>query len=157
LITYSNFRQVVASASRKDARPSKGMLAALADDLNTPAAITELHHLVARARSFSADDAPADAADELVGSLLLLGFDRAVDHVKYDDQPREEAVREFHEVSAREAGLDTAQIKDLVDARNAARKAKNFKDADRLRDELTAMGIELEDKKDGTTDWKVKR
>ena len=45
----------------------------------------------------------------------------------------------------------------LIDARNAARKAKNFKEADRIRDELTAMGIELEDKKDGTTLWKVKR
>ena len=38
-----------------------------------------------------------------------------------------------------------------LDARNAARKAKNFKEADRIRDELKAMGVELEDKKDGTT------
>ena len=45
----------------------------------------------------------------------------------------------------------------LVDARNAARKAKNFREADRIRDELKAMGIELEDHKDGTTTWKAKR
>ena len=32
-----------------------------------------------------------------------------------------------------------------------------FKEADRIRDELRAMGIELEDKKDGTTTWRVKR
>ena len=43
----------------------------------------------------------------------------------------------------------------LIDERNAARKAKNFKEADRIRDELKAMGIELEDHKDGTTTWKV--
>ena len=44
----------------------------------------------------------------------------------------------------------------LIDARNAARKAKDFKESDRIRDELAAMGIELEDTKDGTK-WKVKR
>jgi cysteinyl-tRNA synthetase len=49
-----------------------------------------------------------------------------------------------------------ARISTLIDARNAARKAKNFKEADRIRDELKAMGIELEDNKDGTTTWKVK-
>ena len=41
--------------------------------------------------------------------------------------------------------------------RNAARKAKNFKESDRIRDELAAMGVELEDRKDGTTSWKVKK
>ena len=45
----------------------------------------------------------------------------------------------------------------LIDERNAARKAKNFTESDRIRDELKAMGIELEDHKDGTTTWKVVR
>jgi cysteinyl-tRNA synthetase len=53
--------------------------------------------------------------------------------------------------------VDEGKVVSLIDARNAARKARNFKEADRLRDELKAMGIELEDKKDGTTLWKVKR
>jgi cysteinyl-tRNA synthetase len=53
--------------------------------------------------------------------------------------------------------VDEQKVNALIEARNAARKAKNFKEADRLRDELHAMGIELEDKKDGTTAWKVKR
>jgi cysteinyl-tRNA synthetase len=53
--------------------------------------------------------------------------------------------------------VDENKVVALIDARNAARKAKNFKEADRIRDELHAMGIELEDKKDGTTAWKVKR
>jgi len=53
--------------------------------------------------------------------------------------------------------LDPIQLDALVTARNAARKVKNFKEADRIRDELKAMGVELEDKKDGTTLWKVKR
>jgi len=53
--------------------------------------------------------------------------------------------------------VDESKVVSLVDTRNAARKARNFKEADRIRDELKAMGVELEDKKDGTTVWKVKR
>ena len=52
---------------------------------------------------------------------------------------------------------DPGRIDTLIDARNAARREKNFKEADRIRDELKATGIELEDHKDGTTTWKVKR
>jgi cysteinyl-tRNA synthetase len=52
---------------------------------------------------------------------------------------------------------DSGRIDTLIDARNAARKTKDFKEADRIRDELHAMGVELEDHKDGTTTWKVKR
>lgn len=43
-----------------------------------------------------------------------------------------------------------------VEARNAARKAKDFKESDRIRDELAAMGVVLKDSKDGTT-WEVAR
>jgi cysteinyl-tRNA synthetase len=52
--------------------------------------------------------------------------------------------------------VDESKIVSLIDARNAARKAKDYKESDRIRDELKAMGVELEDKKDGTTLWKVK-
>jgi cysteinyl-tRNA synthetase len=53
--------------------------------------------------------------------------------------------------------VDKEQVVMLLDARSAARKSKDFEKADRVRDELLALGIELEDKKDGTTVWKVKR
>ena len=51
--------------------------------------------------------------------------------------------------------VDERKVHALIEARNAARKAKNFKEADRIRDELKSMGVEIEDTKDGTT-WKVK-
>ena len=47
-------------------------------------------------------------------------------------------------------------VKDLIDKRVTARKAKNFAEADRIRDELAAMGIVLKDSKDGTT-WEIAR
>jgi cysteinyl-tRNA synthetase len=52
--------------------------------------------------------------------------------------------------------IDEARISGLIEARKGARKAKNFAEADRIREELTAMGVELEDSRDGTT-WRVAR
>jgi cysteinyl-tRNA synthetase len=54
-------------------------------------------------------------------------------------------------------GNDKGKIEELVNARLAARKAKNWAESDRIRDELLAMGIVLKDNKDGTTSWEVKR
>jgi cysteinyl-tRNA synthetase len=48
------------------------------------------------------------------------------------------------------------RIQSLVDARNTARKEKNFKESDRIRDELAAMGVVLKDSKEGTT-WEIAR
>jgi len=50
----------------------------------------------------------------------------------------------------------------MIARRHAARKAKDFKEADRIRDELAAMGIELKDAKDPktgelVTTWEVAR
>jgi cysteinyl-tRNA synthetase len=52
--------------------------------------------------------------------------------------------------------LDEGRIDGLIEQRNAARKAKNFKESDRIRDELLAKGIVLKDSPSGTT-WEVKR
>jgi cysteinyl-tRNA synthetase len=48
-------------------------------------------------------------------------------------------------------------VESLVASRNAARAAKNWKESDRIRHELAAIGITLKDNKDGTTTWKLKR
>ena len=53
--------------------------------------------------------------------------------------------------------IDIKKIEELVAGRIAARKTKNFKESDRIRDELAKMGIELKDNKDGTTTWEVAR
>jgi cysteinyl-tRNA synthetase len=75
---------------------------------------------------------------ELAGGLGLLGFSNT--------QMRIEAKKE----------VDTVAIADAIAARNAARKAKNFLESDRIRDELLAKGIVLNDGPSGTT-WEVKR
>jgi len=57
---------------------------------------------------------------------------------------------------ANKAAVDTVAVADAIAARNAARKARDFKESDRIRDDLLAKGIVLKDGPEGTS-WEVKR
>ena len=65
-------------------------------------------------------------------------------------------MRALQEVKARELGLEPQLLDEKIAARTAARKAKDFKESDRIRDELAAMGVVLKDSKEGTT-WEIAR
>jgi cysteinyl-tRNA synthetase len=103
--------------------------AALADDLNTPLAVSLLHDVF--------DPSLLDAA------LKLLG----VDTQNYLDWIENE----------KRSSIDSEAIDSLIAARLAARVAKNWAESDRIRDELAALGVALKDNKDGTTTWEAKR
>jgi len=109
---------------------------ALADDLNTPKALAALHEL----RSEAAKGAKAAAAC-LKASAQMLGLLQL-------------PAAEWRDWRPAALAIDEARVTSLIAARNAARKARNFAEADRIRDELAAMRIELKDSKDGTT-WQV--
>ena len=47
-----------------------------------------------------------------------------------------------------------AQIKNLINQRNKARSSKDWNKSDSIRDELTALGVEIQDTSDGTT-WNL--
>jgi cysteinyl-tRNA synthetase len=61
------------------------------------------------------------------------------------------------QVEYRGKELTAGQIDRLIAQREAARNSKDFKESDRIRDELKAMGVELEDTKGGQTKWKIAR
>ncbi|NIA69643.1 cysteine--tRNA ligase [Pelagibius litoralis] len=122
------------------AEPPAALLAALGDDLNTPLAVAELHEL-ATAINKSQDEGKREA---LAGALLAGG---ALLGLLQDDPDA------WFKGEAAEGALSAAEIETMIAARIEARKAKNFAEADRLRDDLLAQGITLEDGPGGTT-WK---
>jgi cysteinyl-tRNA synthetase len=138
-VALDTFHHLTSAADPRSGQVSANVLAALADDLNTPLAIADLHKLAAEARR-----GDFQAACDLLATCQFLGLD--LSKISLQDI-----------LKRQRGGVDEGKINALVEAGNAARKAKNFKEADRIRDELTATGIELEDHKDGTTTWKVKR
>ena len=113
-------------------------LDALLDDLNTPKAFAALHELrVEAVKGAKPAAACLKASAQLLGLLQVSASDWA----------------SFRPASIT---IDEGKVVNLIEARNAARKAKNFKESDRIRDELAAMGVVLKDSKDGTT-WEIAR
>jgi cysteinyl-tRNA synthetase len=120
------------------------VVGSLCDDLNTPSALTRLHALAGEIRSCASGLHQLELKNKLKASAAFLGVLAFTKGEALENHPHRRVV-------------DADKVRALIDARNAARKAKSFKEADRIRDELKAMGVELEDHKDGTTTWKVSR
>ena len=109
---------------------------AMEDDFDTPAAFAVLHELRRELnRSKSAETA---------GLLLALGTTLGF----FQDSPSA-----FVQGAANSADLD---VDALVNARNAAKKSKEFAQADAIRKQLDDAGIVLEDKPGGVTEWRRK-
>jgi cysteinyl-tRNA synthetase len=130
--------------NEQDAPPDE-FLEALSDDLNTPMAIAEMHKLAEGARK-----GDLRAAQSLHQAGKFLGI--------FDQLRSRRDLQDIGEAVGRLMPEDfQREVTSKVEARNAARSAKNFKESDRIRDELAAMGIELEDHRDKPTTWRVKR
>ena len=113
-------------------------LGALLDDLNTPKAFAALHDLRGEAaKGVKPAAASLKASAQLIGLLQLPATKWAA----------------FRPASL---SIDEKKVVSLIEARTAARAEKNFRESDRIRDELAAMGVVLKDSKDGTT-WEIAR
>ena len=124
--TLLEWRRAVDETAAEAEAPGDDFVDALADDLNTPRAISELHALKAK------------RPGALLGGLALIGIDLKAPAL---------------DVGGLRADVREDEVEALVAAREAARAAKNWAESDRLRKEIDAMGVALKDNKDGTTTW----
>ena len=126
--------------------------AAMNDDLNTAVAIAHMNEelrnlntaVLGNNNTSLEDIAVATAAWEAAGLILGL-FARTP----------EEFEKELFEIKNINLDLDVSKIEQLITDRNSARQSKNWAEADRCRDELTKMGILIEDTLN-ETEWKLK-
>ncbi|MFO1407074.1 MAG: cysteine--tRNA ligase [Steroidobacteraceae bacterium] len=159
---YGALRGVEPVAAAPAGEATARFVAAMDDDFNTPEAIAELQALARAVNTAkAADDAAgaARAAAELrtLGARIgLLGSDpEAFLRKAVPAKGRAAGTSAAEAVGvAHPAGPTDAEIERLIEARAAARKAKDFKESDRIRDELSAAGVQLLDGPGGKTDWR---
>jgi cysteinyl-tRNA synthetase len=133
---------IVGDDTQATGNADEEVVSLLSDDLNTSGVITRLH-AIASSRTGSSGQTQIDTKSTLKASAMLLGLLGKTKRESLESNPKAVTVN-----------------KDVVDAliadRTAARARKDFKESDRIRDELAAMGVVIKDSKEGTT-WEVAR
>ncbi|WP_408014757.1 cysteine--tRNA ligase [Sansalvadorimonas verongulae] len=115
---------------------------AMEDDFNTPEALGVVFELVRalnKARAENAENTLALAAlVKKLGAILGILQDNPESFLKSGGD------------------VDVAWIEEMIEKRKAAKKAKDFAEADRVREELASKGVQLKDTREGTT-WQIER
>ncbi|MGD9510399.1 MAG: cysteine--tRNA ligase [Geminicoccaceae bacterium] len=141
---YGALERVSASNAEE---PHPEVLAALGDDLNTPRALVTLHDLVGEVNRSGS----SFAASVLRASGAVLGLLKSdPDHWLKGNRIE----MSFTGGGRGSLGYTDRQIAELIGRRHAARRGRDFRTADQIRDDLKQYGVILEDRPDGTTDWR---
>ncbi len=114
--------------------------AALSNDINTPDALRLLHETLSQVNKATGDKLALQQT--LRRRAALMGL------LQRDPEDW------FKSAGGSHAGPSDQDIEDRIAARHAARARKDFAESDRIRDELKAEGIILEDKPGGVTEWR---
>jgi cysteinyl-tRNA synthetase len=120
--------------------PPQAFLEALMDDLNTPRAMAELFALAKTLETAKSDSERRAAKAALLGAGDLMGFLQADPDAWFKGEADDELA---------------AKVEGLLAERAAARKAKDWPTADRIRNELDALGVIVMDGPDGAT-WRLR-
>ena len=155
------------SLSQLARETAERMRAAMEDDLNTAQAQAAIFDMVRKANAaFDAGEVKQENVQPFLDTLQK--FDDIFAVLKDDDAPKMKAVLEWAQASGREKeitpellaavgaqGPSDAEIEKKIAEMNAARKARDFKRSDDIRQELIAAGILVEQTKDGVR-WRRK-
>ena len=123
-----------------NAKSSVEFARAMDDDLNTSLAISNLMESVTRANTVDSLPGQVQAKSELLAGGVELGI-------------LQQSPSDWFAVDPGGA-IDTEQVEDLIAQREAARAEKNWTRADEIRDELSALGIQIQDGPNGT-EWRT--
>ncbi len=140
---YTALREVPVVEGHTPTAATQAFHDAMDDDFNTPEAIAALQGL---AREINTARAAGDSAKATALASELRALGAALGLLQ---SPSEAWFR-----AGAAGGLSDAEIDERIAARLAARKAKNWAESDRIRDELAAAGVILEDKPGGVTTWR---
>ncbi len=143
---YGTLRDLRDVEVASDVETPPAIEAALLDDLNTPEAFKIISELAATSRRATTPDERKAAKSALLSAGAMVGLLR-LDPESWFKQGIGDGA---------DAGIqvDPAEIDALIARRNEARKSRDFAEADRIRDELAAKNIAIEDSAQGTR-WKV--
>ena len=133
---------IVGDDTQASGTADDGVVSLLSDDLNTSGVITRLH-AIASGRAGASEAAQIDSQRTLKVSAMLLGL-------------LGKTKREYLESNPKAVAVNKTVVDALIADRTAARARKDFKESDRIRDELAAMGVVIKDSKEGTT-WEIAR
>lgn len=140
--------EIVGDDVLQDGEADGEMLAALADDLNTHGALTRLRAVASEIRSSASEPRQVELKRALRASAKVLGLLGGTHE-------------QFRASDPKSVQVDEVRVDAAIAARAAARARKDFKESDRLRDELAAMGVVLKDGKDANgnpvTTWELAR
>ena len=122
-----------------DAEVPAAFLEPVFDDLNTPKALSALFQITSEANKAETLEAKAEAKGQLLAAGKLLGLAQGDPDAWFGLNDLDPAER--------------AKIDGLIEARNAARSAKDWAAADKVRDELNALHVQVDDGPEGST-WR---
>jgi cysteinyl-tRNA synthetase len=167
---YTSLRGVPVVALKAPTKATERFVTAMDDDFNTPIAVSELQALAREVNTAKAAG-DLDKAAGLAAEMRVLGARLGLLGLEPEVFLRKRAARKLAATVEGSGGstlpmieasgtgsitpaLSDADIERLIDERAAARKSKDFKESDRIRDQLASNGVQLEDQPGGRTLWR---